>query len=222
MDIGLALTFVTKDEAWIKKVLIGGLVILIPIVGILILMGYGVRIARNVIDGVPNPLPEWDDIGGDLSRGFFLAVGSLIWALPIYALYFCTFLLSSVSEDAGSILSLIINICLIFPLGVIVGIFVSPTIIGRFARTGEFKSMIEFSEVLATIRGTGVGPYVMYLVLSIVAGFVVTLGLIACIIGVIFTYAYAMFAQFHAAGQLARLAPNTPGAGPAATDYPAF
>lgn len=222
MDIALALTFVTKDEAWLKKVLIGGLVSLIPIVGFLILYGYGVRIARNVISGVPNPLPEWDDIGGDLSRGFFLAVGSLIWALPIYVLYFCTFLLGTVSDDAGGILSLFINICLIFPLSALFGIFVSPTLVGRFAITNDFKSMLQFNEVFATIRGIGIGPYVMYLVLAIVAGFVGALGLIACFIGVIFTLAYAMFAQFHGAGQLARLAPNTPGAAPAATDYPAF
>ncbi|CAN5724094.1 hypothetical protein BH23CHL2_BH23CHL2_19150 [soil metagenome] len=220
MDIGLALTYVTKDEAWLKKVLIGGVLFLIPLVGALIVYGYGVRIARNVISGVPNPLPEWDDIGGDLSRGFFVFLGGIIWAIPIWVLYFCSFLIGSISDEAG-ILTVFINLCLIFPISLLFSVFVAPTIVGRFAITNEFSSMIQFSDIIAVIRGIGFGPYLMYLVLSIVAGFIGVLGLIACFIGVLFTLAYAMYAQFHGIGQIARLAPDSYGAAPA-QDHPAF
>lgn len=220
MDIGLALTYVTKDEGWLKKVLIGGVLFLIPIVGALIVYGYGVRVARNVISGVPNPLPEWDDIGGDLSRGFFVFLGGIIWAIPIWVLYFCSFLIGTISDEAG-ILTVFINFCLIFPVSLLFSTFVVPTIVGRFAMTNEFSSMLQFSDIIAVIRGIGVGPYLMYLVLSIVAGFIATLGLIACFIGVLFTLAYAMFAQFHGIGQIARLAPGASGAAPA-QDHPAF
>ena len=221
MDIGAALTYVTKDEAWLKKVLVGGLLLLIPLIGGLIMYGFGVRIVRNVLAGEPNPLPEWDDIGGDLSRGFFVWLGTIIWSIPIYVLYGCTFALSA-SSDAGSILSLFLNFCVILPLSLLLGAFVSPTIIGRFAVTDDFKSMIQFNEVLATIRGIGIGPYVMYFVLILIASIVASLGIIACFIGVIFTLAYAIFAMSHGIGQLARLAPGSVAATAAAPNHPAF
>ena len=221
MDIAVALTYITKDEAWLKKVLIGGLVLLIPFVGGLILYGFGVRIARNVIAGELNPLPEWDDIGGDLSRGFFVLLGGFIWGLPIWVLYVCTLILSSASDGAG-IVALFINVCLIMPLSVILGIFIGPTLIGRFAQTDDFKSMLDFNAVFATIRSIGVGPYLLYLVLAIVAGFIATIGLIACFIGIFFTFAYAMMSQFHGAGQLARLAPGAPAGQIEASSHPAF
>ena len=220
MDIGLALTYVTKDQDWIKKVLIGGLLILIPIVGAMIFYGYAVRIVRNVISGSPNPLPDWDDIGGDLSRGFFVFVGSLIWALPVYALYFCSLIVGSVSDEAG-ILSGLIIICLVFPLGLVFGVFVGPTIVGRFAATNQFSSMLQFNEVIATIRRVGIGPHLLFLVLGIVAGIISSVGLIACFIGILFTTAYAYMAQAHGVGQLTRLGTDT-GGFHQPVDHPAF
>ena len=221
MDIGIALTYVTRDEAWLKKVLIGGLILLIPIVGGLILYGYGVRIARNVIADDPNPLPEWDDIGGDLSSGFFVVVGSLLWGVPVWALYICALILSSASDAAG-LIAAFIYLCLIFPLSIILGVFVIPTLIGRYALTNDFKSMLQFGEILATIRSIGVGPYLLYLVLAIVAAFIGWLGLLACFIGVVFTLAYAMMAQAHGAGQLAKLAPGAPAGQIEPPSHPAF
>ncbi len=221
MDIGVALTYVTKDEGWLKKVLIGGLLFLIPIVGGMIVYGYGVRIARNVIAGEPNPLPEWDDIGGDLSRGLFIFIGALIWAIPLYVIFGCAAILSSVSDSAG-IISLFLDFCIGLPLSLAFYAFVVPTIIGAFARTNDFKSMLQFNELFARIRSTGFGPYLMFLILAIVAYFVTLLGLIACFIGVLFTGAYAMFAVFHGAGQLARIPSGTATDVYAPPSHPAF
>lgn len=220
MDIGTALTYVTKDEDWIKKVLIGGVLLLIPIAGAMILYGYGLRIARNVIAGDPSPLPEWDDIGGDLSRGFFVWLGAIVWAIPLIVLYACSFAIGATS-DAGSIISTLLNFCLGLPISLLFSALIVPTIAGRYAVTNEFNSMIQFNEVIATIRRIGAGPYVMYLLLLIIAEFIGGLGLIACFIGVIFTLAYAAFAIAHGIGQLARLAPGTTAA-TAPSDHPAF
>jgi hypothetical protein len=92
MDIGRALTFFTEDERWIEKTAIGTGVlllstllsfVLVGVVGFFIVMGYGVRLLQNVRDGVNPILPEWDQWGDDLSRGFKLFVVQFIWALPI-------------------------------------------------------------------------------------------------------------------------------------------
>lgn len=46
VDIGRAITYVFQDPQWLKKVLIGGLLSLIPIIGWLIIGGYWLRVIR--------------------------------------------------------------------------------------------------------------------------------------------------------------------------------
>jgi hypothetical protein len=220
VDIGLALTHVTKDPQWVKKVLIGGLLLLIPIIGGMIVYGFGIRIARNVINGLDQPMPEWDDIGGDLGRGFFAIIGIIIWALPIWVLAICSQVLGSTS-DAMSALALFVNLCLVLPLYLLFAAFILPTIIGRFAATGEFGSMLQFNDVITSIRSAGFGPYLMFLVLWIVASIIAGLGLIACFIGVLFTSAYAQYALAHGIGQLQRRSQSMT-VGIPATEHPAF
>ncbi len=230
VDIGLALTYVTKDPQWVKKVLIGGLIILVSslfaiiligFLGFFIFAGYGVRTIRNVIDGVEHPLPDWDDFGGDLARGFKVWVGSIIWAVPVWVLGICAAIISASGSDAASVLALFMQICLILPLGILISMFISPTILGRFAETEEIGSMLQVSEIIAEIRGLGVVPFLLYFVLTLIAGFLGSLGLILCLVGVVFTAAYAGFATFHGVGQIRRQIRGISG-GVVGTEHPAF
>ena len=52
MDIGLSFSYMFEDKDWIKKILIGGLISLIPIVNFAAL-GYVVQLVRNTRDGRP-------------------------------------------------------------------------------------------------------------------------------------------------------------------------
>ena len=58
MDIGRSFTYVLDDDEWWKKVLLGGLLSLIPIVGPLYAIGYVLEVISNVIGGRETPLPE--------------------------------------------------------------------------------------------------------------------------------------------------------------------
>lgn len=203
MDIGLAFSYITRDREWIKKVLIGGAISLIPIIGSFVVYGYIVRIIRNVVDGVPNPLPEWDDFAAYLTNGFLAAVGVFIWGAPLFILAFCLAVFGSIN-DATSILSLL-GWCLVYPLLFLYMVVVPPIVVGRFAMDGNFNSMLDFNGIIAQIRSVGVGPYAMLLVLAIVASFVGSLGLIACIIGVVFTQAFAGYAIGHGAAQIYKI-----------------
>ena len=58
MDIGKAFSFVFEDEEWVSKILIGGLIALIPLVGQLVVLGYALKVAQNVAQGSPRPLPR--------------------------------------------------------------------------------------------------------------------------------------------------------------------
>lgn len=49
MDIGRSFTYVTQDQDWIKKVLLGGVITLIPVVGPFFALGYVLETMRNII-----------------------------------------------------------------------------------------------------------------------------------------------------------------------------
>lgn len=229
MDIGLALTYVFKDPQWIKKLLIAGAIVLVSVpfmivligfVGLFIVYGYAVATARNVILGIEQPLPEWTDFGAFLGSGFKAWIGTLVWSLPLIAISVCNQILANAS-DGTAIVSIFISLCLVLPISIIVGAFITPTIVGRFAATEDLGSMFQFNEIIEQIRSTGIAPYLLYLVLGIIAGLIATLGLIACIIGIFFTMTWAILAQAHGIGQLYRSSQSQGVLAPA-TDHPAF
>src|SRR3954468_17915765 len=82
MDIGKAFGFVFEDEEWVSKVLIGGLIFLIPIIGQIAVIGYSLKVAQNVMQGNPRPLPTWSEFGDHLMRGLYAFVIQLVYALP--------------------------------------------------------------------------------------------------------------------------------------------
>ena len=229
MDIGLALTYVTRDPQWLKKVLIGGLIMLVSIplsivlvgfLGFFIVGGYGIAVTRNVIQGTEYPLPEWTDFGAFLTSGFKAFVGYMVWALPLIVLSVCNQLFGSTSDEAGA-LSLLVSLCLLTPLNLILGNVIGPTINGRFAVSGEISSMLQVSEIVAQIRATGFVPYLLFFVLSIIAAFLTFFGLIICLIGIVFTGIYATMSLAHATGQLYLQHQSNQGVTPA-TPHPAF
>src|SRR5689334_5958445 len=87
MDIGKAFSFVFEDEQWISKVLIGGLIFLIPIVGQLAVLGYMIKVAQNVAQGNPRPLPTWSEFGNHIMLGLYEFVIRLVYAIPILVLF---------------------------------------------------------------------------------------------------------------------------------------
>ena len=81
-----AITFAFKDRNWILKILIGGILGLIPIVNMIFLIGYALVILRDSVDNKPPALPEWSGWAGFAKEG---ALGFLIliaYGLPLILL----------------------------------------------------------------------------------------------------------------------------------------
>ena len=92
MDIGKAFSYVFEDEQWISKVLLGGVILLIPIVGWIAVSGYMVKVAQNVAQGNPRPLPQWGEFGDHFMRGLYAFVIGLVYLIPVFVLeglFFC-------------------------------------------------------------------------------------------------------------------------------------
>ena len=116
MDIGKSFTFVFEDPNWASKIIIGGLITLIPIVGWLFVIGYLVAIARNIINGDQQPLPEWSDFGQIFVDGIYGFVIAFVYVLPIIVVS-CIFwapasLIAPDSGDGGAIHGLVASLIL--------------------------------------------------------------------------------------------------------------
>jgi hypothetical protein len=224
MEIGKAFGYVFEDENWPKKVLMGGVFVLLSLllVGIPFVLGYLVQTIRNVIEGQPRPLPEWDNLGEKFMSGLMLLIIIIIYQIPSI-LFSCISqagpMLASQSGQSsdtmtsiGSALSMCGG-CLNFIWGIVVAIIL-PVVFIKFTLTGQLGSAFSFSEFLSFIQAD-LGKYILVVVMSIVAGIVGGLGLIACVIGVFFTYFYGQLVMASLYGQLYRAV--TAKGGPALT-----
>ncbi|MFZ5918618.1 MAG: DUF4013 domain-containing protein [Chloroflexota bacterium] len=193
MNLGKAFTFVFDDENWIVKVLIGGVLSLIPIVGQILVFGYAIEVMKNVMRGASDPLPEWDDWGAKLVNGIMYFVISIVYALPIILLGVCFGLLMSLTgaaeaEEAATVLGSLGGICY-GGFALVYGIFLAlalPAALGRYLETGELGAAFRFADVWALVRAN-IGGWLIALVLSWLAGLVAGLGVILCFVGVLFT-----------------------------------
>jgi len=211
MDIGKAFSFVFEDEKWVSKVLLGGLFMLIPIVNFAVI-GYMLKVAQNVAQRNPRPLPEWGggEFGNHFMRGLHGIVIQIVYQLPtiiLYVLFFCVLAAAGgaagserSSNGAGAIGAL--GLCLlplIFILA-LVGAFLAYVACGRYVATNTLSEALKFSDVIASARGN-LGAWLMLLLVVILAGFVGSLGAIACGVGLLFTSFYAQCVIGHALGQ---------------------
>ena len=215
MDIGRAFSFVFEDDEWVKKILIGGAILLIPFVGIFIVYGFMIEVARRAFYGTAiDEFPEWDDIGGYLSRGFFFWLATFLWVLPFILLFICGFLIVillgvGTGQEAVIGISILLIYLVLFPMIFILSIaaaVITPVLLGRYAYHQRFSAMFEFSEIIADIRRIGLVPMVLLTGTYMAAGYLGQLGIMLCFIGVIFTTFYGNLAAAHAAGQTYRLA----------------
>lgn len=157
MDIGKALGFVFEDEAWIKKILLGAVIMLIPIFGQLAIVGYAIALIRNVMAGDHSPLPEWDNLVGYFVDGLKLLVVNLVYGIPIL-IFSCPAALSwglmgpladSKAVDTVGTIATVLSGCggCLVALYAIVLWLLTPALQIRFAESGEIGACLKFGEM---------------------------------------------------------------------------
>ncbi len=204
--------FVFQDRQWVNKILIGGLFELaaVFIVGIFFVMGYCAQLARNVIEGLESPLPEWDNLGEYFSEGLKLAAIVLIYTLPLIIFAAAVFVPAIVM--AGSNHDVLSNLgggmmtcawCIFFPLSLLFAFYIPGALLFAVVER-DFGAAFQVGRILGFIRDN-LGNYVVAFVVYMVARFAAPLGLILCCIGVVFTSFWAFLIMTHAFAQTWRL-----------------
>lgn len=226
MEISKSISYITEDPRWQQKLLIGtGVIIastvlsvvIIGIIGYIIFAGYCIRLLINVREGQMYPLPEWDQWGADLTRGFKLIIASIVWALPVIVLIIPYIiggaLVSGRNSDASQFIGtmlLICGNCLSFLYALLLTV-VAPGISIAFATDQEITSGLQFREIIAWTQAN-IGQVIIVTLVVLVAGFALSLiggivGVLLCIVGLIVTVPLATLLtglfQYHLYGQLA-------------------
>lgn len=213
MDYGKAFTFVFDDEEWVQKIVIGGILSLIPIVN-LIVLGYGLKVLKNVADGEEKPLPKWDDFADYFVQGLMSFLGGLVWALPVIFLSIgMAAVTGAISAVTGygpepEYISVPVNICMsgLGCLSSLYGLFlgvVMPAATTKYAVSREFGAFFRVGEIFNYIT-SNLGSYIIALLLGLVAGVIAGFGLIFCIVGVVFTGFWASLVSNFLLGQVYR------------------
>jgi hypothetical protein len=205
MDIGSSFTYMFQDKDWIKKILIGGVVGFIPIVNFAAI-GYMVQIIRNVRDGQTLPLPEWDEFGKYFVDGLWRFLIFLVWAIPIIVVACLSGIGTAAVGDSGDLQGAYGVVSACFSCLMVLWGFViaaaSPAIMIRFAESGQFNAGFQFGEIFSFISAN-LGNYIIVIILVWVAGLIASLGVILCVIGVIFTQFWSYLVAGNLMGQLA-------------------
>lgn len=212
MDFGRAFSYVFQDPDWVKKVLLAALISLIPVVGQLYLVGWGLAVAQRIIRGQQDLLADIE-FGEHLGRGFKAAIIGLVYALP--AILFATPMWlfpiigvsAEMSEETLATVTVILSVCcggLILIYSILMALMV-PAATGNFLASGRLGAAFNFGQVFGLVRAAP-GPYLMIILGSIIVGLIAPLGAIACAVGVFVTAAYGTLISSHLIGQAYRSA----------------
>jgi hypothetical protein len=191
----------TRDPEWLMKLLIIALILLIPIVGAINGLGWMLASIDRLRAGEMKLAPaNLSHVG----RGFPLFVANLGYELAIVlvaaAIYIPAVLIAS-NESHGSANTAVISGAIILSLlafsivtlGSLALNFAMPSIV-LATDAGGISGGLNVAAVLRRVRANLSNTLIAGLML-IAAGFVGSLGILACAVGVLFTTAYALAIQ---------------------------
>ena len=220
-DFARPFQFVFEDPNWLKKVLLLAVFFLIPLVGPIAVMGYQIRVMRQIADGNESGLPDMV-FGEDLVNGLKLFVVVLGYIMPGFIIYFGGTIIGAIlaavlggqngDNPAGGLAAIPMfgGMCIGLPL-VFLGALLSPVGMVRFADTGEIGAAFRFGEVFAFIKNNAIN-ILLAIVVGMIAQFIAQFGIILCFVGVFLTAAFAMVVQGHAWGQVLKIDRSRTGA----------
>ncbi len=219
-DLGKAFTYPFKDPAWVSKLLLSAVFMILSlfVIGLFVMAGYFIQIVQNVMRGERERLPEWNDVGVKFLLGFKYCVVSLIYLLPVFLLLLPLLVLSligMVSEEPEfiGVLASIYSfgfILIVIPYSLALALFL-PIITYRFAAHERIGEALDIGEMIRNFKRTWQDTLVIALI-AIGLHAAAALGLIVFVVGVLFTLFYAYAVSSYLYGVLAVEAAHVEGA----------
>lgn len=195
MDIIESVKFPSTDVGWVKKILIGGILLIIPIINFII-GGYYIKTLRGSIEGKPG-LPEWDDWGDLFIKGLMVAIIGFIYMLiPLIVLFVSiggavTAAISSGDFSAASI-SAIVGGSIFSVVLMLIVCLVLPMALSIYAKEDSIGAAFRIGEILSRIKSVP-GDYIISIIVLYALLFIVNLFATIPIIG----WVIVIFANFY-------------------------
>jgi hypothetical protein len=203
MDLGKAFSFVFDDSEWIKKVLIAAAVSLIPVIGQIVLLGWGMTVTQRILRNDPELLPDWSGFGEYLGLGFKAFLVMLVYMIPVFILSAPSSILASFVEDEtmATIVTVVSILCSCLTIIYSIALaLLLPAAFGMVAETESIGAGFKLGEIFGMVKDN-ISAYLMVFVGMIGSGLIGGLGTILCVVGVLATQAYAMAVNGHLIGQ---------------------
>jgi uncharacterized protein DUF4013 len=200
--VGEAFVWPFRDPDGVTKILVVGLILLIPIVGAINSLGWMLAALHRLRAGEERlPPANFDHLG----RGFRLFVVFLVYYLVLTAaaaaVYLPAILLLAEQgrQESSNPFLVLLGLAMsllafsVVTLGSILMTFLTPAIILQ-ADGGGIAAGLRVAEVVRRARASLTSTLVAGLML-IAASLVAQLGIVVCVVGVVFTAAYAFAMQ---------------------------
>jgi hypothetical protein len=189
-NIEQILTFPIKETESRKNFLIGVLVnfagFIIPILPMILVMGYIARVMRQVFRGEQPRMPAWDDWGAMLKDGAYIYGVRIVYMLPVFVILVPLFLGGMVLpiwlDSNGSsneliallpILFFILMVVIIFPFSLTLGILL-PAAEAHTIANNEFAAGFRIREWWQ-IFWANIGGFIIAYLISIGTGYVLSI-----------------------------------------------
>ncbi len=157
MTVVRAFTYLFSDHRWLSKLSAMAVFVLLlpfPIIGLVslcVLLGYLARIIHNISADSERPLPEWDHIGENISKGIPVLLAISVFHLPLLL----AAALLAVFRDSIA-LGLVAGIDSIAPIVLLLYSLVAWSLwmlgLVRYAETWESECFYQFDQELRTLQ----------------------------------------------------------------------
>ena len=176
-----AFTYSFKDRHFMSKLgetAVFVLLLPVPVMGLICLcalLGYLAEIIHNVTNDYPRPLPEWDHIGEDISKGFPVLVALVVYHLPLLlALAFLYAFRSVIAVSLFGGITYVGVLTSLLPLMLLYLAFawsLFAIAYTHYAETWESEYFYHFNRLLRTLQMNG-GLAIRWLISSLAASMV--------------------------------------------------
>jgi hypothetical protein len=166
------------------------------VIGIVPLIGWGIAIARRVIQGEADVLPEWAELGQMIVDGLKYIAIFILWYIPVWIL---VILGAIINED---IVNLVINCC-----AAIYGVLVAVLALGVFGLLADdrpFGEALNPANSWTVVSANWANTIIVWLVAAVGAAVAISVSIILCGIGIVLGMAYGYALIGHLYGQLYR------------------
>ena len=179
-----AFTYRFKDRRIMIK--LGGaavfaLLVPAPVLGLICLcalLGYLAEIIHNVSNDYPRPLPEWDHVGEDISKGIPVLVALVVYHLPLLlALAFLYAFRGAIAVSLFGGITFVGIATSLSPLFLLYLVFawsLFAIALARYSETWESEYFYQFNSLLRTLQTNG-ALAIRWLIASLAASIVLLL-----------------------------------------------